>query len=57
MHPVPLCYRPVDTRRQNMEVEIPGKCEKQILVLNDIVPVDINAVEDALSANKSPWTL
>ena len=31
--------------------------EKQTLVLNDIVLVDINAVEDALSADKSPWTL
>ncbi len=22
--PVPLCYRPADTRRQNIDVEIPG---------------------------------
>ena len=60
--PVPLCYRPVDTRKQNIEVEIPGRrtesgTEKQILVLNDIVLVDINVVEDSLRADKSPWTL
>jgi hypothetical protein len=56
-HPVPLCYRPVDTRRQNIEVEIPGQRAKQTLVLNDIVLVDISAVEDALRGDKSPWTL
>jgi len=55
--PVPLCYRPSNTRKQNIEVEIPGQNEKQILVLNDIVLVDINTVEDALCADKSPWTL
>jgi hypothetical protein len=55
--PVPLCYRPSDTRRQNIEVEIPGLTEKQLLVLNDIVLVDISVVEDALFADKSPWTL
>jgi hypothetical protein len=55
---VPLCYRPLDTRKQNIEVEIPGRLtEKQILVLNDIVLVDISVVEDALRADKSPWTL
>jgi hypothetical protein len=55
--PVPLCYRPSDTRKQNIEVDIPGQSEQQNLVLNDIVLVDINVVEDALRANKSPWTL
>lgn len=54
---VPLCYRPLDTRKQNIEVEIPGQKEKQILVLNDIVLVDISAVEDALCTDRSPWTL
>ena len=54
---VPMCYRPADTRKQNIEVEIPGRPEKQILVLNDIVLVDISVVEDALRADKSPWTL
>ena len=34
-----------------------GLTEKQTLVLNDIVLVDISAVEDALRADKSPWTL
>ena len=60
--PVLLCYRPSDTRKQNIEVEILGHVtssgtEKQILVLNDIVLVDISVVEDALRADKSPWTL
>ena len=43
---MPLCYRPKDTQKQNIEVEIAGQNEKQILVLNDIVLVDINVVED-----------
>ena len=50
----------MDTRRQNIEVEIPGLTEsekKQVLVLNDIVLVDISAVEDTLHADQSPWTL
>ena len=55
--PVPLCYRPKDTRRQNIEVDISGQSEKQSLVLNAIVLVDINVVEDALRADKSPWKL
>lgn len=58
--PVPLCYRPADTRLQNIDVDIPGTLaepRKQNLVLNDIVLVDIDAVERALSMNKSPWTL
>ncbi len=54
--PVPLCYRPADTRRQNIEVEIPGG-GVQNLVLNDIVLVAINTVESALSMDKSPWML
>ena len=55
---VPLCYTSKDTRKQNIEVEIPGRVtEKKILVLNDIVLVDINVVEDALHVDKSPWML
>jgi ATP-dependent exoDNAse (exonuclease V) alpha subunit len=53
---VPLCYRPSDSRKQNVEVQIPGG-EKQTLVLNDIVLVDINLVEYAINADKSPWML
>ncbi len=53
---VPLYCRPADTRRQNIEVEIPGG-GVQNLVLNDIVLVTINTVESALSMDKSPWTL
>jgi hypothetical protein len=56
--PVPLCYRPADTRRQNIDVEIPGESVRiQNLVLNDIVLIDINSVESALSMDKSPWIL
>jgi ATP-dependent exoDNAse (exonuclease V) alpha subunit len=59
--PVPLCYRPADTRRQNIEVEIPGGDTESVriqnLVLNDIVLVTIDVVESALSMDKSPWTL
>jgi ATP-dependent exoDNAse (exonuclease V) alpha subunit len=51
--PVPLCYRPADTRRQNILVDIPGQTEKRNLVLNDIVLVDVNVVDSALSE----WTL
>jgi len=52
-----MLYRPLDTIKQNIEVEIPGQNGKQILVLNGIVLVDINAVEDAFCADKSPWML
>ncbi len=59
--PVPLCSRPADTRRQNIEVEIPGgdteSARVQNLVLNDIVLVAINTVESALSMDKSPRML
>ena len=56
--PVPMCYRPTDTRRLSNKIDILGQTEKQILVLNDIVSVDIIVVEDALRAKKkSPWTL
>jgi hypothetical protein len=53
---VPLCYRPKDTRLQNIEVDIPGTSTKQTLVLNDIVDVDIDAVDDALKISGC-WTL
>ena len=54
------CRCVIDLRileNQNIEVEIPGQNAKQILVLNEIVLVDICAVEDALRADKFPWTL
>ena len=54
---MPLCYRPLDSRKQNISVDIPGQTEKQELVLNDVVLVDISAVENALRAVKSPWKL
>ena len=48
---------PADTRLQNIDVDIPGQSEKQNLVLNDIVTVEVDVVEDALKMSKSPWTL
>jgi hypothetical protein len=53
---VPLCYRPIDTRKQNIPVDIPGGGQ-QVLVLNDVVAVDIEYVEEALRVSKSPWRL
>ncbi len=53
--PVPLLYRPEDTRRQNIMVTIPGTNQKEELVLNDIVLVTIEAAEQAI---KTPdWRL
>ena len=37
--PIPLLYRPKDTRNQNKPITVPGTQQKQILVLNDIVKV------------------
>ena len=54
--PVPLCYRPKDTRLQNVLVNIPGK-EQQKLVLNDIVEVNLSEVRNAINAPNSPWRL
>ena len=59
---VPLCYRPKNTRLQNILVDIPGSKkngiqQQQQLVLNDIVFVNIHAVEDALNMDNSPWIL
>ncbi|MEW8687323.1 MAG: hypothetical protein AB2556_16045, partial [Candidatus Thiodiazotropha sp.] len=45
--PVPLLYRPKDTRRQNIMVTIPGplllddRHDQQKLVLNDVVEVPL----------------
>ena len=51
-----LFSRPLDTRRLNVEIVVPGHV-KQTLVLNFFVVVDIGVVEDALRVGKSPWTL
>ncbi len=59
--PVPLCYRPADTRQQNIDVEIPSVDTESVriqnLVLNDIVLVAVDVVEIALNMDKSPWKL
>ena len=59
--PVPLCYRPADTRQQNVDVEIPGVDTESVriqnLVFNDIVLVAVDVVDSALNMDKSPWTL
>ena len=54
---MPLCYRPSDTKKQNILVDIPGRNEQRELVLNDIVEVDLSAVKDAINAVNSPWRL
>ena len=55
--PVPLCYRPKDTRKQNILENIPGQDEQREIVLNNIVEVDLSVVEDAIAATNSPWRL
>ena len=46
--PVSLLYRPKDTRRQNIQVTIPGTNRREELVLNDIVDVSIEAAKAAI---------
>ena len=52
---VPLLYHPKDTRKQNISVQIPGTDRKEELVLNDIIDVNINAVESAIETKN--WRL
>ena len=49
--PVPLLYRPKDTRRQNIMVTIPGPQPTlaQKLVLNDVVPVPVQTAQEVLN--------
>jgi len=44
---VPLLYHPKDSRKQNIEVAIPGTDRREELVLNDVVDVSIEAAEAA----------
>ena len=53
--PVPLLYYPRDTRRQNVQVPIPGSEDHQELVLNDVVQVSIEAAEGELSRAVTDW--
>ena len=51
--PVPLLYRPMDTRRQNIMVTIPGllldrRPDQQELVLNDVVEVPLKYAREVL---------
>ena len=58
--PVPLLYRPKDTRRQNVMVTIPGPqpTQKQKLVLNDVVPVSVQTAQEVLSGRwGDDWAL
>ncbi|MEW8688968.1 MAG: hypothetical protein AB2556_24380 [Candidatus Thiodiazotropha sp.] len=47
--PVPLPYRPTDTRKQNIMVTIPGRPNHQELVLNDVVEVPSKYAREVLS--------
>jgi hypothetical protein len=53
--PVPLLYHPKDSRKQNIEVTIPGTDNKEVLVLNDVVDVSIAAAEAAIKTDD--WRL
>ena len=60
--PVPLLYRPKDTRRQNVMVTIPGPQpmseRQQKLVLNDVVPVSVQTAQEVLSGRwGDDWAL
>ena len=55
--PVPLLYHPKDSRKQNIQVAIPGAVppRREELVLNDIVEVGIEAVDAAIQTGD--WRL
>jgi hypothetical protein len=55
--PVPLLYRPENTRQQNIEVKIPGKDQFKMLVKNDIECVDLPAALEELKIPSTPWVL
>jgi hypothetical protein len=52
---VPLLYHPKDSRKQNIQVAIPGTGVREELVLNDIVDVSIEAAESAIKTED--WRL
>ncbi|MEW8689193.1 MAG: hypothetical protein AB2556_25505, partial [Candidatus Thiodiazotropha sp.] len=62
--PVPLLYRPKDTRRQNIMVTIPGplvldgRPVQQELVLNDVVEVPLQNARKVLNGKRGQdWAL
>ncbi|MEW8687498.1 MAG: hypothetical protein AB2556_16920, partial [Candidatus Thiodiazotropha sp.] len=56
--PVPLLYRPKDTRRQNIMVTIPGRPNQEELVLNDVVEVPLKYAPEVLGIKwGSGWAL
>ena len=57
--PVPLLYRPRDSRRQNVLVTIPGPdAVKEELVLNDTVEVSVETAREVLEGKWGPdWAL
>ncbi|MEW8689325.1 MAG: hypothetical protein AB2556_26175 [Candidatus Thiodiazotropha sp.] len=46
--PVPLLYRPKDTRRQNIMVPIPSRPNQEELLLNDVVEVPLKYIREVL---------
>ena len=57
--PVPLLYRPRDTRKQNVMVTIPGPdAAKEELVLNDVVGVSVETAQEVLDGRwGQDWAL
>ena len=58
--PVPLLYRPKDTRRQNIMVTIPGPqpTGQEELVLNDVVSVSVQTAQEVLDGEwGDDWAL
>jgi len=45
---VPILYHPKDSRKQNIQVTIPGTDRREELVLNDVVNVSIKVAEAAI---------
>jgi hypothetical protein len=55
--PVPLLYRPANTRQQNIDVKIPGTDQYKTLVKNDIECVYLPAALEELKNQNTPWEL
>ena len=57
--PVPLLYRPKDTRKQNIMVTIPGPdAAKEELVLNDVVEVSVETAQKVVDGKSDKdWAL
>ncbi|MEW8688928.1 MAG: hypothetical protein AB2556_24175, partial [Candidatus Thiodiazotropha sp.] len=46
--PVPLLYRPMDTRKENIMVTMPGRADQEELALNDVVKVPLTYAHEVL---------